>query len=249
MNTEPILRCEALTRRYGALAAVHDVSFEVPRGLVLGVGGPNGAGKTTLFELISGFTPLTSGRVFFAGNDITGLPPHEIARRGIARMFQSATSFQSLTVLENVMLAATHRTGRLHLGYARAARDAAAQALEWAGLSDKARQTAGALPVIDRKRLMLASAWVMQPALLLLDEPVGGLAPQECDAIGRLVRSATAQGVTVILIEHVMRFMLALADRVLILHHGEKLFEGTPEAFTRDPRVREVYLGQQEAVA
>jgi len=240
-----LLTCERVTKRFGALAAVDDLSFAVAEGEVLGIGGPNGAGKTTLFEVISGLSPASAGAIHFAGRRIDRLPPERICHAGIARTFQLNAAFDSLSVWDNVLAAATFgRAPRLFPGlrHERAAAERAAAALEFVGLADRAR-IAEKLPVLDRKLLMIAGALATEPRLLLMDEPVGGLTPAEIDRVVAVVERLKASGITVILIEHVMRFLVQLSDRVMILHHGEKIYEGSPAGLVRDATVVDVYLG------
>jgi branched-chain amino acid transport system ATP-binding protein len=232
------------------MAAVKDLSFEVRRGDIFGIGGPNGAGKTTLFDVISGVSPADSGRVVFAGADITRTPSHRICHLGVARIFQSAVAFDSMTVRDNVLVGALFgERGRLFppLFRSREAIARAEAAMEAVGLENRARDIIADLPVLDRKLAMCASALATNPNVLLLDEPVGGLNPHEIESVVKIVRRIAAQGTTVILIEHVMRFMVQLATRVMIMHHGEKIFEGPPRDLTRDQTVAEVYLGDRSA--
>lgn len=243
----PLLECRNVSKHFGALAAVSNLSFSVAPGEILGIGGPNGAGKTTLFEVLSGMNPATSGAVMFDGRDITRLAPEAICHAGIARTFQLNASFDSLSVRDNIRVAAyfgrdNRRFPGLRIGPdTEAVTDAALAAV---GLTGRDAEIAGRLPVIDRKLLMLAGAVASRPKLLLMDEPVGGLNSQETDRMMAAVRAIAAQGVTIILIEHVMRFLVALSDRVMILHHGEKIFEGPPEGLVRDRKVVDVYLGE-----
>ncbi len=247
---EALLVCEEVGKSFGQLAAVKSLTFSVRPGEIFGIGGPNGAGKTTLFEVISGVSPATAGRVRFDGHDITGRAPHEICHLGLARVFQSNAAFDRLTALQNVLIGAVYgqRQRRLlPMSISRAARERAYDALEAVGLAGKAQEPVSRLPVLDRKLLMFASALATDPKLILLDEPVGGLNPQEIDRVMALVRQLAASGITIVLIEHVMRFMVRLSSRVMILHHGEKIFEGAPEALPHDPTVASVYLGEAAA--
>jgi branched-chain amino acid transport system ATP-binding protein len=243
----PLLSCRHVSKHFGALAAVNDLSFDLAAGEMLGIGGPNGAGKTTLFEVISGLNPATSGSVLLEGRDITRLAPEAICHAGIARTFQLNASFDRLSVRDNVRVAAYFgRSNRpmpgLRLGRAVERQvDAALEAVGWRG---DQRSLAGQLPVLDRKLLMLAGALATNPKLLLMDEPVGGLNPQEIDAMVEAVRRIAASGVAIILIEHVMRFLVALSPRVLIMHHGEKIYEGSPQGLVKDRQVVDVYLGE-----
>ena len=242
----PLLACRGVSRYFGALAAVSNLSFEVMPGEVLGIGGPNGAGKTTLFEMISGLVPASSGQIVFDGRDITRLAPERICHAGIARTFQLNAGFDSLSVRDNVMVAAYF--GRRHRVVPGLRPDAASvaraeAALEATGLAGKADLTVAGLPVVDRKRLMLAGALATEPKLLLMDEPVGGLNAAELDQMMALVMGLRERGMTIVVIEHVMRFLLRLSSRVLVMHHGEKIYEGDPAGLTRDATVVDVYLG------
>jgi branched-chain amino acid transport system ATP-binding protein len=245
--TEPLLVCREVTKQFGALTAVNKMSFTLMPGEVLGIGGPNGAGKTTLFEAISGLNPATSGEILFQGRNITGLRPEALCHAGIARTFQLNAGFDSLTVRGNVEVAAYFgRRNRLIPGL-RIGRDVAQQvdeALATVGLTGKDNEIVGRLPVLDRKLLMPAGALASNPTLLLMDEPVGGLNPKEIDHIMAVVRDIAARGITIILIEHVMRFLVQLSTRVLIMHHGEKIYEGKPQGLIEDRNVVDVYLGE-----
>ena len=243
----PLLSCRNVSKHFGALAAVNDLSFDLAAGEILGIGGPNGAGKTTLFEIISGLNPASAGHVLCEGRDITRLLPEAICHAGIARTFQLNASFDRLSVRDNVRVAAYFgRSNRLVPGLRLGSGiedhvDAALQAVGWSG---DQRMAAGALPVLDRKLLMLAGALATNPKLLLMDEPVGGLNPQEIEMMMQAVRRIAAGGITIVLIEHVMRFLVQLSQRVLIMHHGEKIYEGPPQGLVKDKTVIDVYLGE-----
>lgn len=246
MAEGPILACTGVTKQFGALKAINALDFTVGRGEVLGIGGPNGAGKTTLFDVLSGLSPATAGQVYLEGRDITRSAPDRICQQGLARTFQLNAAFDSMTLRENVQIAA--RFGRRPslmpgLMLKQEVRDKAEEALDFVGLSARAHLVAGQAPVIDRKLLMIASALATDPAILLMDEPVGGLTHNETDVIMECVRRLKARGVTIILIEHVMRFLVGLSDRVIILHHGEKIFEGSPGGLIENATVVDVYLG------
>jgi branched-chain amino acid transport system ATP-binding protein len=242
----PLLACRDVSKHFGALAAVSKLSFEVASGEVLGIGGPNGAGKTTLFEVVSGMTATSAGEVLFDGRPITGLPPERICHAGIARTFQLNAAFDSLTVRENVAVAAHFGQRNRHtpgLRLERATKERVDAALDFVGLAGKGEQVARRLPVLERKLLMIASALATEPKLLLLDEPVGGLNPGEIDLVASIVERLRASGITILLIEHVMRFLVRLSTRVLIMHHGEKIYEGSAAGLVRDVTVIDVYLG------
>jgi branched-chain amino acid transport system ATP-binding protein len=242
-----LLSCRNVGKSFGALAAVNDLSFEVGVGEILGIGGPNGAGKTTLFELISGLNPASRGTILLSGQDITRLTPEEICHAGVARTFQLNAGFDSLTARENVLVGAYFgRANRILPSFriGREANAAADEAMALVGMEESANRITGKLPVLERKLLMMASAIATKPKLLLLDEPVGGLTAKEIDRVMQAVRTIKASGVTIILIEHVMRFLVQLSDRVMIMHHGEKIFEGLPHNLVNDRTVVDVYLGQ-----
>ncbi|WP_232830438.1 ABC transporter ATP-binding protein [Oceanicella sp. SM1341] len=246
----PILTCNAVSRHFGSLRAVDAVSLQVAPGEVLGIGGPNGAGKTTFFDVVTGITAPSGGRIDFMGRDITEAGADEICHAGIARTFQLNAAFEHLTVAENVAVAAQfgrHARRFPGLRLSAASRAAAAEALEFAGLGPKAHLRAGDLPVLDRKLLMIAGAMATEPRMIFLDEPVGGLNSAEIDLVQELVRRMQARGITIVLIEHVMRFLLTLSTRVLIMHHGQIIFEGPPDRVAEDETVVETYLGQGAA--
>ena len=245
-----ILECQGVTKAYGGLLAVQDVSFSVESGEVFAIVGPNGAGKTTLFDAISGVTRATQGMVRFEGAEIQRLRPHEISRLGLVRTFQTTVAFDSQTVLANALVGALfgRRNGeRIGLVFPQRAIDASLEALAFCGLADRQSASARTLSNLDRKRLMLATALATKPKLLLLDEPAGGLSPGERTEMIDLIRTVNQSGVTVVLIEHVMKAVQALASRMLVLHHGRTITEGRPADVLRDQRVVEVYLGMATA--
>ncbi len=235
---EPLLRVSGLSIAFGGLRAVQDVSFEVPRCRLCALIGPNGAGKTTLFALVSGFLQPDSGRVMFDGQDITGRPPHLNARAGMTRTFQIVQPFAAQTVRENIAVGAHLHEPR------RAAALATAEAVAArVGLAAQLDKPAADLTVAGRKRLELARALATRPTLLLLDEVLAGLNPQEIAEMIPVVRGIADDGVTVLMIEHVMQAVMNLAEQVWVLAQGQLIAAGTPAAVTSDPRVIEAYLG------
>jgi branched-chain amino acid transport system ATP-binding protein len=239
-----VLTLEAITKRFGGLTAVREVSFEVRPGDLLGIIGPNGAGKTTLFNVIAGYYRPDGGRVVFEGRDVAGEAPHAICRLGLTRTFQIVKPFGNLSVLDNVMIGALTR-----LPSVTAARAAAEGVIETCGLAPHAGARAKALPVGLRKRLEVARALATRPRLLLLDEVMAGLNPSELAGIVELIRKLHADGLTLIVIEHIMAAMMRLAQRIVVLHHGEKIAEGRPDEITRDRRVIDAYLGEEFTLA
>jgi branched-chain amino acid transport system ATP-binding protein len=242
----PLLQLEGVTRRFGGLKAVSNVTLSVPQGEVIGLIGPNGAGKTTLVNVVTGVHPASAGTVRFAGEDITRLRPWQAARRGIARTFQIVQPFPEMTVLENVTAAAMFAGGR---SYGREAEREAREHLEFVGLGAMADRGAASLTLAMRKRLEFAKGLAMRPRLLLLDEVNAGLNATEVDQALALIRAIAARGVTILIIEHLMKVVLSLCTRIVVLHHGELIAEGTPESIVRDPRVVQAYLGRRYADA
>jgi len=240
-----ILECQKVSKAYGGLLAVSELTFAVESGEVYAIVGPNGAGKTSLFDCISGINPATGGAIRFQDREIQGLRPHEICRLGLARTFQTTVAFDSQTVLTNVLVGSTFgRKGQYPiLTFNQSWIEAALDALALCGLRHQQRSPAGSLPVLARKRLMLATALATRPQLLLLDEPFGGLNPAERTQMIDLIRVIARTGVTILMIEHVMKAVQALANRILVIHHGQQIAEGAPSKVLRDPRVIEVYLG------
>ena len=233
-----MLEVTNLTKRFGGLVANDAISFRTEAGRILGVIGPNGAGKSTLFELITGFETPDEGEVRFEGRSIRGLGAHRINRLGIARTFQKLRPFPAMTVEENVMVGIMQ-----HDAHLRRARDAALAALDFVGLLDKRRVHAHALSTGQRKRLELARAMATRPRLLLLDEVTGGVDQRSIPGLVALIERLRSGGVTIILIEHDMQVLMSLADRVMALHLGAKIAEGTPDAIRADRAVIESWLG------
>ena len=239
---EPLLRVEGISKRFGGLLAVDQASFDAPAGRITALIGPNGAGKTTLFAIIAGFLRPTEGRVLYDGADVTGDPPHKLARLGIARTFQIVQPFAGLTVRENIAVGA-HLHHRVR-AEALAAAGAVARAVDLDRDLDK---PAAALTVAARKRLELARALAIEPRLLLLDEVLAGLNPSEVRDMVPVIRAIADRGVTIVMIEHVMQAVISLAEHVFVLAEGSIIAEGTPAQVAADPAVVEAYLGRGAA--
>ncbi|BDX29517.1 ABC transporter ATP-binding protein [Mycobacterium antarcticum] len=245
--TDPLFQTDALTKRFGGLTAVDDVSMSVLPGQVFGIAGPNGAGKTTFFDVVTGMTRATSGDVRFRGEVLTRASVTQICHRGIARTFQHPVVFDTETVLANVVVGAHFGGGRRWWRAMRKDRQTLERAwteLEFVGLAGQAGVNAGPLPVFDKKKLMISSALATDPEMLFLDEPFGGLSLAETDELMVLLTNVRERGVTIVLIEHVMRALMALSDRVLIMNQGRTLFEGTPAEVVAHEDVVRVYLGE-----
>jgi len=256
MSADVLLQVEHLNMRFGGLLAVDDVSFSVHRDEVFAIIGPNGAGKTTVFNCVGGFYKPTAGRITMAGSTITGLPSHKVAQKGLVRTFQNVRLFKQLTVLENLLVAqhtqVEHRLlpGLLNLrGYRQAEQQALARAAQWLdfmGLRDYANREAGNLAYGHQRRLEIARCMITNPRLLMLDEPAAGLNPQEKIDLQHLIdRLRREFGVAVLLIEHDMKLIMGISDRILVMEHGKPLTTGTPDEVRNDARVIKAYLGEE----
>jgi len=239
-----LLEVRGISKSFHGLRAVNDASFEIPEGDINGLIGPNGAGKTTIFNMIAGVYAPDAGEIIFQGKPIHGLRPHQVCAAGIGRTFQIVKPFAGLTVLDNVTVGALLRSASTA-----EARRLSAEILERLGLGPKRDLPASSLTLPDRKRLEVARALATRPKLLLLDEVMAGLRPTECDQMVEIFRELNREyGTTILLIEHVMRAVMALAKHIGVLHHGEVIARGTPEQVVRDPAVLECYLGEETEV-
>ncbi len=236
-----LLEVTGITKRFGGLVAVDDLSLSLDKGQILGLIGPNGAGKTTAFNMISGFYKPDEGEIYFDGKKINGLRPDQVCKLGLARTFQIVKPFPQLSVRDNVMVGAYNRTNSR-----RESRQKAEEIIDFLGMSDISDMTAGSLSVAYRKRLEIAKVLATDPKIILLDEAMAGLRPTETDHMIDLVRQVSNQGIALLLVEHVMRVIMSLAERIVVIHHGEKIAEGEPKEIVQDKAVIDAYLGEVE---
>ncbi len=241
-----ILEGRKVSKFFGGLAALRDVDFHIREGEILGLIGPNGAGKTTLINVITGTEQLTDGDIFFKGRSIKGLKPYEIGRLGIARTFQVVKPFKNMTVFENVLIGALFGKGGLNAPFS-SARKKALDVISELGLYEKRNMLSLHLTIPDQKRLELAKALAMDPEVLLLDEVMAGLNPKEIEEAMELILRINGKGVTILVIEHVMKAIMGISKRIIVLHHGEKIADGPPEEIVSNEKVIEAYLGERFA--
>jgi len=237
-----MLEVKGLTKFFGGLGAVRELSFKVEKGQIFGLIGPNGAGKTTVFNLINGFYPPTSGEVLFKGEPITGLKPNAICKKGIARTFQVVKPLSRMTVLENVMASAFCRVNSI-----KKAQEEALKSLEFCGLTHRKDYLAKSLTIGDRKRLEITRAMATHPEVILLDETAAGLNPTELDDAIALIRKIREQGVTILIVEHIMKVIMSISDRIHAINYGQTITEGTPQEVASNKAVIEAYLGEAYA--
>ena len=241
-NTAPLLNVQGVSKRFGGLTALESVDLTVNHGEIVGLIGPNGAGKTTLFSVVSGYYRPTAGKVRFRGDNITGLRPHKICNRGIARTFQIPKPFLHLSVVENMLVGASFGAGHANR---QKAMESVLEILHWSGLEDKAWMPADTLNLVQRKKLELARALSTAPQLILLDEVIAGLNPTEVSEMASFITTLRNRKITVLIIEHIMKVIMNVSERIIVLDQGRKICEGPPALVANDARVVEAYLGVQ----
>ncbi len=234
-----LLAVENISKHFGGLMAVRDLSLSLEPGRIVALIGPNGAGKTTAFNVISGYYTPNAGRILFGGRNITGLRPDQVCQLGLTRTFQVVRPFRGITVLDNVMVGAYARTNSANV-----ARAKAYEVLDSWGMLPMANHLASDLPIAGRKRLEIMRALATEPRVILLDETMAGLRPAETEEVIGMVRKISERGIGILLVEHVMRVVMSLAERIIVLHHGEKLAEGAPDTIVKNPQVIDAYLGE-----
>lgn len=239
-----LLEVENLTKHFGGIAAVNNVSFYIDEGDIVGIIGPNGAGKTTLFNLVTGYLKADSGTIRFKGENITGLPPYKIANKGLARTFQIVRPFRHLPTIANIMVALNSPRGKKKIEWVKTPERKAMEMLEDVGLTEMMLEPAENLSHGDLKRLEMARAMALEPDLILLDEPFGGLSLVETDYMVKSIQRMQLDGHTIVVVEHKLQALMKLVKRVVVMHMGEKIAEGTPEEIARNDKVIEVYLGK-----
>ncbi|RJQ47035.1 MAG: ABC transporter ATP-binding protein [Nitrospiraceae bacterium] len=237
-----LLQVKGVSMFFGGLAAISDVSFDIQKGDILGLIGPNGAGKTTMFNVVNGFYAPSRGEVFFKGKKISGLKPHQICKLGVARTFQVVKPLQRMSVLDNVIASAYLRVNNRG-----EAEDIAREKIKFTGLHDDVNVISKGLPLGKRKKLEIARALATQPEMLMLDESFAGLNPAELDESIEIIRKIKERGITIMIIEHHMKVIMAISDRIVVLSYGQKLAEGTPNEIGNNPLVVEAYLGEAES--
>ncbi|QGY41549.1 ATP-binding cassette domain-containing protein [Pseudodesulfovibrio cashew] len=239
-----LLEIKDMTKQFGGLTAVDSLDLSIGRGEILGLIGPNGAGKSTAFNCVAGVFPPTNGSIVFDGEDITGQSPWDLCKKGMGRTFQIVKPFNALTALENVMVGAFATTSKRN-----EAEEKSAEVLDMLGMGDKKELKPGAMTIADRKRLEIAKALATDPKLLLLDEVMAGLRPTEVDEVIEIIRSLKESGMTIFVIEHIMRAIMALSDEIVVIQFGKKICQGVPEVVANDENVIKAYLGEDYAAA